>query len=302
MEYTIDSGVHGSFHGGRPGPPKLKHKDKHTLNESDIPYKPNEHSLENEWHVYAVEWTPDELQFYIDGVHYGTTKNGDPLPTHVLDSKPVIDVGDYPVIIPESVFFLILNTTVKKYDFPKEKLPRKWKGLEHKIDYVRVYEACELNTKGCEVLQPWVSEHGSGKGKLAYWNMSSDDVYLAADFDADGRDELLVLNKPWVHLIERKQTSTWHDAWYWRWGTGSGKIAYWNMNDDDRYLAGNFVSESGTPRSELLAISDAWWHVMRFNGSDWRWLSGNGSGKLGTWNISSDDKYLVGNFDGSGTD
>lgn len=89
--------------------------------------------------------------------------------------------------------------------------------------------------------------------------------------------------------------------WQWIEGNGSGQIHWWNISSNDRYVSGDFNADG---RDELLAInpSNGWHHTIRYNGSSWQWIEGDGSGQIHWWNLSTDDKYLTGDFDGDGKD
>lgn len=80
-------------------------------------------SVSTEFHVYAIEWEPDEIRWYIDDILYGTI---------TPDDVPGMWVFDHD-------FFLILNVAVGGY----------WPGYPDettifpqfmRVDYVRVYQ------------------------------------------------------------------------------------------------------------------------------------------------------------------
>lgn len=107
--------VHGTVHGpGYSG--KLGISAQYTL--------PGVPELANDFHVYAADWTPDSIEFSIDGHVYATVK-----PSSLPAGTPW--VYDHP-------FFLLLNLAVggawpgnpdSSTSFPQE----------FTIDYVRVY-------------------------------------------------------------------------------------------------------------------------------------------------------------------
>lgn len=140
----------------------------------------------------------------------------------------------------------------------------------------------------------WQFLWGTNSGSIHWWNMSSADRYIAADFDGDGQDELLAIKDPWAHLM--KFTGS---GWQFMWGTGNGWLGLWNMDLSDRFVAGDL---DGDGRDELLSIKDPWHHVHRFNGSGWSWLSGANNGWIGSWNIGSSDRYALADVDGNGRD
>ncbi len=116
MEYRGQepSTVHGSLHGPGYSAGNARTRSK-TLSNA---------RLDNSFHVYAVEWTPEKIEHYVDGELYFTTTKAD-LPGPWVFNKP---------------FFIILNVAVGGNfvgapdaitTFPQEMV----------VDWVRVYEA-----------------------------------------------------------------------------------------------------------------------------------------------------------------
>ena len=137
----------------------------------------------------------------------------------------------------------------------------------------------------------------NGSNKIALWQMRPDDRYIVGDFDGDGRDELLVIaaGNGWSHLMRWDGSS-----WQWIWGNnGSGKIALWNIGGADRFVAADF---DGNNRDELLALAGTnWSHLMRWDGTAWQFVWGNnGANQIGLWQMQPTDRYIAGDFDGSG--
>jgi len=81
--------------------------------------------LSNNYHVYAIEWEPDEIRWYFDDTQYFTL-------THDLLPADAPWVFDHP-------FFLIMNVAVGGYwpDYPDETTT--FPQTMH-VDYVRVYQ------------------------------------------------------------------------------------------------------------------------------------------------------------------
>jgi beta-glucanase (GH16 family) len=88
-------------------------------------------SLSDAFHVYAIEWGPTSLKWYLDDVVYGT------------QTAPAgATVKDWPFADPKNPFFLILNLAVSSGDANSwgaaptaaTKFP-----AQMKVDYVRVY-------------------------------------------------------------------------------------------------------------------------------------------------------------------
>lgn len=110
---ALGSEIRGSLHGpGYSGPDAL----------TSIYQLPAD-DFGDAFHIFAVEWEPDVMRFYVDGYLYATK-----MPSDLPPGKPW--VYDHP-------FFLILNLAVRKpsgdrrsmTDFPQRML----------VDYVRVY-------------------------------------------------------------------------------------------------------------------------------------------------------------------
>jgi lysyl endopeptidase len=143
----------------------------------------------------------------------------------------------------------------------------------------------------------WLWGNGGAK-QIGLWLMNPSDRYFAGDFDGDSRDELMaVANNGWSHLMRWNGSS-----WNWFWGNGgSGRIALWNMHPLDRYYVGDF---DGDGRDELMTVGvNGWSHVMRWDGSSWQWMWGNGgAAQIALWYMHFSDQYVVGDFDNDGRD
>jgi beta-glucanase (GH16 family) len=108
--------VHGTLHA--PGYPPEGYTAAYTL--------PNGQNFADDFHVFAVEWEPQQMRIYVDGTAYATyTKTGSPAPSNwSFDGQP---------------FFVLLNLAVGgawpgnpdgTTQFPQQML----------VDYVRVYQ------------------------------------------------------------------------------------------------------------------------------------------------------------------
>jgi len=83
-------------------------------------------ALSNDYHVYAIEWEPDEIRWYFDDTQYFTL-------THDMLPAGAPWVFDHP-------FFLIMNVAVGGYwpGYPDE--TTEFPQTMH-VDYVRIYQA-----------------------------------------------------------------------------------------------------------------------------------------------------------------
>lgn len=108
--------VHGTIHG----------PDYSGGRSIGVPYKlPNNARFADDYHVYAIEWEPQALRFYVDKQLYKTTTPAD-LP------KGAKWVYDHP-------FFLLLNLAVGG-DWPGVPDATTLFPQDMRVDYVRVYE------------------------------------------------------------------------------------------------------------------------------------------------------------------
>lgn len=179
--------VHGSFHGG------MDVDDVRVHHSSGNHHNPGEPRFAEDWHTYAVEWTPDRLRFYVDDWMTGELMAGTPLIGDVIGANDGSLIGSewpaFPVDIPDDPFYFILNTSVVKTGGWDIDL---FERLEHRIDWVRVYEGCPPTDDSCGIV-------GSGSGNISnrFWMSSakwaaSFRVSHTGDFNGDGLDDLLL--------------------------------------------------------------------------------------------------------------
>ena len=99
-------------------------------------------STVSDWHVYAVEWEPGEIRFYVDGVltrvhdHWWScskTRDG-----AGLEPRRASDLNPWPVPF-DQPFYLVMNVAVGG-NFPGVPNPETRFPAELVVDYVRVYE------------------------------------------------------------------------------------------------------------------------------------------------------------------
>jgi beta-glucanase (GH16 family) len=118
-------------------------------------------STVGDWHVYAVEWEPGEIRFYVDGVHTNTqsfwwscskTKKG-----AGIEPKRKADVNPWPAPF-DQPFYLVMNVAVGG-NFPGVPNAATAWPAELRVDYVRVYEKL-----GGYAAEP----KARGKGRLPY--------------------------------------------------------------------------------------------------------------------------------------
>ena len=95
-----------------------------------------------DWHVYAAEWEPGEIRFYVDGVHTSTrdhwwscSKNKDGVGR---EPKRAADLNPWPAPF-DQPFYMVMNVAVGG-NFPGAPNPATQFPAELVVDYVRVYD------------------------------------------------------------------------------------------------------------------------------------------------------------------
>lgn len=95
-----------------------------------------------DWHIYAVEWEPGEIRFYVDGVHTSTrdhwwscskTAGG-----QGIEARRAADLNPWPAPF-DQPFYLVMNVAVGG-NFPGAPNPATHFPAELVVDYVRVYD------------------------------------------------------------------------------------------------------------------------------------------------------------------
>ena len=143
--------VLNSIHFGSPYPKRTLITHVHPLPDN---------STVADWHVYAVEWEPGELRFYVDGVHTCTynhwwscskTEQG-----AGVEAKKAADLNPWPAPF-DQPFYIVMNVAVGG-NFPGKPNAETPFPAEMVVDYVRVFE----KKGGHGVLRP------IGKGKFPW--------------------------------------------------------------------------------------------------------------------------------------
>ena len=135
--------------------------------------------------------------------------------------------------------------------------------------------------------------HNNGAGVIAGWLFNPGDRFLAADFDDDGRDDVLAVATNGWSKVFAFDGANWQDRWH---NAGAGRIAGWFLNAGDRFVAGDFDQDG---REEVLAIAtNGWSKVLEYDSANWRdaWHNGGG-GTIAGWYVHPGDQFLTGNFD-----
>ncbi len=125
--------VLSSLHYGSGYPKRTLHTNVHPL--------PGNSSV-SDWHVYAAEWEPGEIRFYVDDVLAATerfwwscskTRDG-----AGLEARRASDLNPWPAPY-DQPFYLLMNVAVGG-DFPGVPTPETQFPAELVVDYVRVYD------------------------------------------------------------------------------------------------------------------------------------------------------------------
>lgn len=117
--------THGTLHFGEP----------HT--QSQGTYRLTKGDFAREYHVYACEWEPGEIRFYVDDVLYFTEKDW-------FTKKDGADKAAYPAPF-DQPFYMILNVAVggSWVGYP-DKTTQFGENARLVVDYVRVYQKDEF--------------------------------------------------------------------------------------------------------------------------------------------------------------
>ena len=131
--------VLNSVHYGSTYPKRTLHTHVHPL--------PNSSSV-SDWHVYAVEWEPGEIRFFVDDVHTSTEsfwwscsklgKGKDGTPGVGVGARREADLNPWPAPF-DQPFYLLMNVAVGG-NFPGAPNAQTAFPAELVIDYVRVYD------------------------------------------------------------------------------------------------------------------------------------------------------------------
>lgn len=95
-----------------------------------------------DWHVYAVEWEPGEIRFYVDDVHTSTRDHWWSCSKRVdgqgVPAASMADLNPWPAPF-DRPFYLVMNVAVGG-NFPGVPDEQTHFPAEMVVDYVRVYE------------------------------------------------------------------------------------------------------------------------------------------------------------------
>ena len=120
-------------------------------------------------------------------------------------------------------------------------------------------------------------------GQIGDWTITASDRFFAADFDGDGKDELLCVNFSWAMLL-KYQNGSWTKLWQ---NNGFRGMGDWGFLAGDVYLAGKFIANDGKAQFMCVNPTYGWAMIQDFNGSTWSWKWHNGGNNyIGEYSIS----------------
>ena len=132
--------------------------------------------------------------------------------------------------------------------------------------------------------------------QLKMWGMASAEDILPGDFDGDGADELMTVNRELglAHLlayapIEARFNKDWTND-------GSGKVHWWYLNFPDRFTVGDFAA---SPGDEFVAYnpSNGWSQLLVFDGAFQTVWGNDGHGRVHNPNHLGSGGFSVAGLD-----
>ena len=238
--------------------------------------------ITNDFHTYALKWTPNSVTWYFDNQQIRTLTGHTP---H-SDMYLIADMWVYPPS------WNHIDPT--RWIPPWKNTPINLLPANYEIDYIRAYRS-----QSNEFMWQWGN---GGSGWIAGWHAdAATDKYLSGDFAGSGRKQLLAIATNvygWAGLL-KYSSGDWSNVWD---NQGSGWIAGWHISPSDNYIVGDFA---GLGHDQLLAINDndGWAVLMHYSGGKWYNIWDNrGTGKINWWNMHPGDEYVAGDFDGDGQD
>ncbi len=168
--------IHGTLHYGLQWPQWSPHGASKYLDENPA----------NDFHIYSIEWEPDEIRWYLDGEHWQTQRSdgwwnhiwgGQETGFHTPNDRAPFDEN----------FHILLNLAVGG-DWPQDPDPTDadWpNGREMLVDYVRVYE-CGDGPESCSITNPDVAVNSAANGPGINAYSVYDGGVQTLEFDVDG--------------------------------------------------------------------------------------------------------------------
>lgn len=137
---------------------------------------------------------------------------------------------------------------------------------------------------------------------LPGWQFGRNDQFHVADFNGDGRKDLIISNgqdwsTPYLGMVRSNGTSLTVVRRY------DGVLAGWQMRRNDRLYVGDF---DGNGRDDLFVWNGTDWStrylaMLRSDGAAYTMVRRYDNSLVG-WQMSAGDRHYVGDFDGNGRD
>lgn len=139
------------------------------------------------------------------------------------------------------------------------------------------------------------------------WKLHLGDRFIAADFDGDGQDELLVISPDgqWIGLVQEADSAlvtTWIGN---DWVNLPGQVGSngWNLNGGDQFVVAD-VDGNGTEDVFVLNSGGFWAGVLAFDGNGFSavwvgsdWIRHPGQVGANGWKLQPGDRVLGGNVE-----
>jgi hypothetical protein len=136
--------------------------------------------------------------------------------------------------------------------------------------------------------------------QMAGWDFTPGDRFLVADFNGDGKQDLVVSNGsnwaiPYVGMLRSTGTGFTMAKRY------DGSMPSWQMRPHDRLYAGDF---NGDGKDDLWVWNGSDWSIpylgmLRSSGTALS-MSKRYDGSMPSWQMRPNDRHYVGDFDGDG--
>ena len=122
-----------------------------VYNEFQISANDQQVNFHDSFHVYAAEWDPEQIRFYVDGVHHYTVRN--------------TSVGNFLTNAQTSPMRLIINTAIGGNFLPNPNASTQW-PQRFEVDYVYVYDRV-----GDPVLELENTDFEMNNGSISNWRV-----------------------------------------------------------------------------------------------------------------------------------
>jgi len=221
----------------------------------------------SQWHRYAIEWSPDIINWYVDDQLIGST---------------TIDV-------PQVLRRLVLNLAIypwRQPDADADYFPAKFE-----MDYIKIWK----RTGGAPHLswkETWLSDQPNS---IADWHLEPNDVFVAGDFNGDHKDEIFV-----VHPSSKQAMMIGYNDKEWKQKYTNGntkKIGNWKIRKKDQYQVGD-LDNDGQDELMLIHMASEKVQVISLKDDQWEILLELSKNDFASWELNKKDQFFMGNFHG----